>query len=305
MRARWMTKTTPIVTIAIGILSIVHFSAAPQGGGRTKKKNTPQLVIIAWHLRSVSPSRASTRLSLSYLAVFTFAALLLASATHAVPESHPLLVETDPDIVSRPQLSLVWSDHYRLLPRSFRSMTREVERIFEDIGVPVLCTDGTRSVVHEELESNALQVIVVLHPRKASALGFGGEVLGLAGSGKIRTVYIFFPGVVETLGFHHGTNTLEKPWNQAKLARALGLVVVHEVVHLLAPDLPHSSEGLMSQRLTRRYLLNGGVHLDPVTAEALQRRLGRTGRIERAGWHDGGSTGAQPSPSASSSPERK
>jgi hypothetical protein len=48
-------------------------------------------------------------------------------------------------------------------------------------------------------------------------------------------------------------------------------VIVHELVHLAAPELPHARHGLFSSKLDRRRLVDGAASLDPTAQEALRR----------------------------------
>jgi hypothetical protein len=57
------------------------------------------------------------------------------------------------------------------------------------------------------------------------------------------------------------TVTLE-PASVRALGIALGRVVAHELVHALAPSVPHGA-GLMSEKLTRRQLTAGRLPVDP------------------------------------------
>jgi hypothetical protein len=51
---------------------------------------------------------------------------------------------------------------------------------------------------------------------------------------------------------------------------ALGRVVVHELVHALAPQRPHVKGGLMADRMGRALLLASDIVIDAGTSEALR-----------------------------------
>ena len=57
---------------------------------------------------------------------------------------------------------------------------------------------------------------------------------------------------------------------------AMGRVVVHELIHLVAPELGHAESGLMAAQLDRHILVTKNLSLGPRWADALRRRLART-----------------------------
>ena len=57
----------------------------------------------------------------------------------------------------------------------------------------------------------------------------------------------------------------------ALVARALGRVIAHELVHALAPETPHARHGLMSERLSPSALRGVSLALDASSRSALQR----------------------------------
>jgi hypothetical protein len=59
------------------------------------------------------------------------------------------------------------------------------------------------------------------------------------------------------------------PGERGVFARALGRIAAHELVHVLLPDLPHSSEGLMRASISGRSLGGGVARLDKATSLAL------------------------------------
>ncbi len=189
----------------------------------------------------------------------------------ASPSPHPLT------------LTLIWYDTYRLLPYSFETMTEEVVRIFNDLGVAIRWEKGRMDGSDEESARDPLKLNVMLHPNSASGWGLKGDVMGVAThrEGMKGSVYVFFPEVVRALGLDRHADSLDGPRAMHELARALGRVVAHEVVHLLVPDRPHTSKGLMKRRLCRRFLLQRTVYMDQESArmvreELLARRPGLT-----------------------------
>ena len=89
----------------------------------------------------------------------------------------------------------------------------------------------------------------------------------MGGPGDRQAIYIFVPKVIGTLGldFHGG---IESPKGGHQLARALGRIVAHEVVHAVAPVHPHGTDGMMGSGLSPRSLLKSTLRLDPACSES-------------------------------------
>ena len=86
-----------------------------------------------------------------------------------------------------------------------------------------------------------------------------------------RSVFLSVGAAKRTLG---GRGAGRRPWPErgpraARLGRALGRILAHELLHAVVPDLPHTRHGLMAPRLSRRMLLAPGVGFD----ETVKRRL--------------------------------
>lgn len=170
-----------------------------------------------------------------------------------------------------PQLSLVWNDPYRWLPHSYNSMKREVEKIFNDVGVRVKMDKRGLEIRREAEYAKLMEVNIVLLPVESIAWGKGAGVMGVTiwRPGEKPGIYLFFPNIVRSLGLELRRRILERPPATKELARAIGRIVAHELVHFIAPSQPHTEEGLMCVLLDRRLLVQSKVHLDPVSARAV------------------------------------
>jgi hypothetical protein len=58
-----------------------------------------------------------------------------------------------------------------------------------------------------------------------------------------------------------------------EVARALARVAAHEIVHAIAPDVPHAAHGLMRHSLDRSFLVGSRATIDPRCAAAFRARL--------------------------------
>jgi hypothetical protein len=78
--------------------------------------------------------------------------------------------------------------------------------------------------------------------------------------------------VASAIGVVSGRPARLDPPEARALGVAVGRVIAHEVVHALAPSVPHGV-GLMSASLTRRHLTAASIPVDPEVALALQSAL--------------------------------
>jgi hypothetical protein len=61
--------------------------------------------------------------------------------------------------------------------------------------------------------------------------------------------------------------------DQAPFGTALGIVVAHELYHMIAGEKAHTKSGLTKESLSARDLLNGGISIPRAAREALRRSL--------------------------------
>jgi len=144
----------------------------------------------------------------------------------------------------------------------------EVARLLREMGVRVRWRRdrGLARAVSDEV-----RVVVLDRVRSESA----GLVLGASQTpgppGSVAWVHL--PSVRQALGMHAAWS----PWRldhgeRRTLGIALGRVAAHEIVHAVAPDVPHG-EGLMAERLSLDLLTSPAVQLDRQVALAVRRGL--------------------------------
>ena len=90
-----------------------------------------------------------------------------------------------------------------------------------------------------------------------------------------RTVIVFPTRVLTVLGVERPPGAPGLGIRTTLEARALARVIVHELVHALAPEHPHAEDGLMLGTLNRRLLQRGELRLDRACEEALLSGLRR------------------------------
>ena len=150
-----------------------------------------------------------------------------------------------------PLLRLVWIDVLDSAPFAFRGAVREASAILAGAGVETAWTLGDVSTVTtgEELK-------IVLMAGAANGAHLPDHVMGGTRRGaQSHTTWVYLSNVLWALGLKDkGVHRLSIQ-EEEQVARALGRVVAHEIVHAVAPHLPHSAHGLMAEKLGRAYLI--------------------------------------------------
>jgi hypothetical protein len=165
------------------------------------------------------------------------------------------------------ELSLDWNDGHELLPISYGDVAEEVCRIFEEIGVDVRWA--------EREKSGATRVRVNLMPIDSAGWSLPKYTMGVVIGEEVprAAVYIFYPSVLRTLGYDLVPDRRRSPRERARLTRALGRVIAHELVHAILPEREHDCEGLLNLQLTRQHLQQKHLRLLEETADAFVKRL--------------------------------
>jgi len=167
--------------------------------------------------------------------------------------------------VAPPRLHLVCSDPLEGLRFSFEHVARELA---STLGVQV--TWRPLSVGGAVAPQEILVVLLDSEPPGRSGSSAMGSVNRMRVS---RTLWVMLPNVERTAS---GRPSSADRWlPRDELARAIARVIAHEIVHLLAPAVPHAPRGLMCARLGPAELLRARPWLDPDTWDALREALGR------------------------------
>lgn len=153
----------------------------------------------------------------------------------------------------------------------------EVARLLREMGVHVTwrrdrglaraVSDEVRVVVLDRarLESEGLVLGASLVPRPVGSVA-----------------WVHLPSVRRALGMHPAWS----PWRldhgeRRTVGIALGRVAAHEIVHAVAPDVPHGG-GLMAERFSRDLLTGPALRLDREVALAVRRALAAGPGLEPA-----------------------
>ena len=82
-----------------------------------------------------------------------------------------------------------------------------------------------------------------------------------------------FPTIVRTVKRLEGSHYGKLGSNSCLVARGIARVMAHEILHVLAPGIPHTRAGIMKRALDRSDLLLGKPFVDPAFAEAFRHSL--------------------------------
>ena len=155
-------------------------------------------------------------------------------------------------------LRLVWIDREAAAETARAIVLAESARLLAPSGVDVSWTvsDG-RQRVAEEGEVHV--VVVPAPPRHLRAHVMGAAQPSPHG---VRVVWIFASSVRAAIGLPSSVRHVLSPDEADRYGRALARVVLHEVVHVTAPERPHSHGGLMAARLSRSTLEDASMKID-------------------------------------------
>jgi hypothetical protein len=209
-----------------------------------------------------------------------------ASRAASLPGVAPRATAEAPLVAGGLSLHLVWLDPAGAAGSSVSAACDEAERVFKALG---LVATWRRASVEEPPRDDEIRVILLdratLNARHASVLGSTPEHF----DGPPH-VWIHVPGVRQVLGIADVRRGALDRHDSYALGVALGRVIAHEVVHALAPALPHG-EGLMRSSLSRRDLCASSAPVTPRLAAAVSRAL--ADRLASASAHAGVRAAAQ------------
>jgi hypothetical protein len=112
---------------------------------------------------------------------------------------------------------------------------------------------------------------VVLMAGAANGASLPDHVMGVTRrGGQSHATWIYLSNVLWALGFHDRDFGRLSAQQEHQLARALGRVAAHEIVHAVAPELPHTRSGLMAGNLSRPFLIQTSACLVPAERAAVR-----------------------------------
>lgn len=178
-------------------------------------------------------------------------------------------------LAATPRLILSWNDASHLLGCSDTPTKGNVTQTLADTGVPVTWTRGT---VPESDSASAVGVRVIIMPFDSSRWSLPKHAMGVVIGDRAprERVFVFIPNLLQSLDYPQRPDCLRPPKQRANLAKALGRVIVHELIHVIVPGRPHDSSGIFSSRLTRASLRRRRLTLSVETARIFLDRVNAT-----------------------------
>jgi hypothetical protein len=165
-----------------------------------------------------------------------------------------------------PRLRLVWIDVLGAAPFAYAVASHEAAVILGAAGVESAWSAGGPSTVTDDTELKIVLMTAVTNGAGLPARVMGGTHRG----GQSRSAWIYLSNVLLALGLPETGAGQLSGIQQRQVALALGRVIAHEVVHAVAPDLPHSRRGLMARTINRSLLLQARVALGPAEQRAFR-----------------------------------
>jgi hypothetical protein len=194
-----------------------------------------------------------------HVLVLSLAAATLAAAAAGAtdaPARGPGRTAPAPRLAAgQPALTLVLFDVARAIDGMHDVLRAELEDVFTPSGIAIEWRDGSLGTTLQADGPQGRELPLIVLPDAPAPLR-GRSILGLVPGGDAgapSAVWIFAEPTRATLGLP--ARARPDAVDRALLARALGRVAAHEVVHALAPQLPHAVAGLMRNSLSREDLL--------------------------------------------------
>jgi hypothetical protein len=148
---------------------------------------------------------------------------------------------------------------------TFRILQPELQSMLEPTQVKL---QGHRIDAAAESDRRELRIVFL----DSTGLGAddGKSILGSTSlAAPVPTIWVYYPNVVRALGFD-----LESVSSSIREQRLLGValarVLTHEIVHAVAPEVPHSSSGLMAIRWSTGKLGFRSMRLEERLAETIR-----------------------------------
>lgn len=168
----------------------------------------------------------------------------------------------------RPQLRVVWVDPTSAAPFAYAVMGREVRSILGAAGVDVVWDKRAAG----ELAAGEMAVIVL--NAEPGRVGLRPHVMGCVIKGDRRSVlWVNLTTIARMLGLDARHRIAWSGLERHQVATALGRVVAHEIVHAVAPQMPHATEGLLSATLNRSRLVHQRLLLDGDSTDGFLRGI--------------------------------
>jgi len=212
-----------------------------------------------------SPALAVPRRSKSFVSLV--AVLLLGWSSSVRSETPP----DDP-----PELVLGWRDPHGLCAVAEDVVRAEMQRVLGTLGVRTRWLNQPEHEGSEAVPGAADAVDILLLDQSPDNWGLPEHTLGaVRGPEASRsTLFVFVRNILRYTHRRLDPHQCLQRRARNQVGRAVARVIVHELVHLIAPEHPHAGFGLMRAHLGWSELLSRGWELDPVCARLFVLALG-------------------------------
>jgi hypothetical protein len=163
-------------------------------------------------------------------------------------------------------------------PVSLVAMRRELEALLQPVGLKVdllLRTDLVPAQEFADLVIFKMKGSCVMEPLPIGALSDERGPLAMAYSSDGEVLHfgeVECDRIRQSLSRVIGASTSNH--RQVLLGRAMGLVIGHELYHMMANSTEHTKHGVTKESLTARELLEGDLNLPAFARKALQQAVG-------------------------------
>jgi hypothetical protein len=181
-----------------------------------------------------------------------------------------------------PTIRLSISDRFGFADQFLAHMGAEIEAAFAEVGVEAEWSlsederaDHAESAPEAVASADAVSFRVLLAGVPPEAWNVKNRAMGIAvPTESVRRQVIVFPTrVLSVMGVRRPPGGAGAAFYKRPVARAFARVVVHELVHALAPGLSHAETGLMRGTLDRMLLERSDLTLDQDSENALRSAL--------------------------------
>jgi hypothetical protein len=160
------------------------------------------------------------------------------------------------------RLTIHWSDPEGQFPFPTDRLVAEARSLFAPLGIDLEWAPPGSVITRDHV-----MIVLLALDRSGGRMGAHAMACVQAGPRVQPAAWILVPRVRETLGLPRH----RVPQEGVLLPRALARVMAHELVHLIAPRVPHVRGGLMSASLGRDFLVGPlDAALDGVLAQAVR-----------------------------------
>jgi hypothetical protein len=187
-----------------------------------------------------------------------------------------LLAVPSPAAEADAEVPLLWVEAVSVPPSVRDAMVREIADILGPLGVRLRWRKGPPETESEPDEVRVVPLGPAMRRKKTERLG---RVLGATSIGDgPRTIWIDYANVAWVAGTSEERLVSADFGVRRRVGVAMGRVLAHEVIHALAPEMPHSAAGLMGERLLGA--LERPASLDAGTRDAVRKALAQARRPE-------------------------